>query len=296
MCTKVTLFLCLMSWLPVSAQNSTGSFVEVYGQRIPKGDAVPINTQEAEVFGQTICADLVTEWGRCQYSVSSFGPFLYFDNGPGFYPVTVHYGSFTEIDAQEVLVGLALEGTDSGAMSHILLHRMGTEWQAVRFIEDALLQTYLKFPASDGHTLFVAREDRRLIGGRFESYMSGFTLQTVDISKADIKVSLLFDFANPVLSCTFPPAPGARYVKIISWARQDANEDGYLDLLIYLSETEFGEFVCSDRDELLEDPRLSESTIRQLAFFFDGQSFQPSLEAERLKQYSQREQGEASYR
>lgn len=221
----MTRLVCLLGLLLMASPVLAFDLQSLF-QTLPEGDAALINQQESELFGRILCQDdAISPWESCQFSIESFGPFLNYNNDPGFLPLSVLYGNFTQIGAQEVIVGLALEGTDSGAMSQALLYRDGAEWRPLQFTEDALLQSYLIFPAHDGRTLLVARQDRLPIGGRFESYMSGFTLQMVDIAGGEIAASLLLDFVNPLLSCTYPPASGARYMEIIDWKRRDVNED-----------------------------------------------------------------------
>ena len=285
----VYLLILILAFVTQTSTLDLQSFFDNF----PEGDAVLISELESELFGCVLCGDdTISPWGSCQLSMEDFGLLLDYNNGPAFYPLNVSYGSFTGVGAQEVIVGLALEGTDTGAISHTLLRRDGATWEPVQFIEDALLQAYLTFPASEGHTIFVARQDRVPIGGLFESYMSGFTLQAVDVTEGT-ETSLLLDFVNPLLSCTHPPAPGARYVEINDWKRQDVNEDGYLDLVVEVGETELSTFECGERGELLTDPRQSEPVVQQVTFLFNGQTFQPTPEAQRLKRFSQAEQGGA---
>lgn len=70
----------------------------------------------------------------------------------------------------------------------------------------------------------------------------------------------------------------------------------YLDLVLEVSETELSKFECGEGGELLEDPRQAEPDIQQVIFLFDGQTFHATPEVERLKQFSQAKQGQASER
>ncbi|CAA9578503.1 MAG: hypothetical protein AVDCRST_MAG86-2522 [uncultured Truepera sp.] len=162
-------------------------------------------------------------------------------------------------------------------------------------LEETLTPTYLAFTTRSGRALLVSRRDISGLGVPVpgtRDYSLGFELSVANVGPSETTNSTLFDFSNPELNCLFPYASGARYTEIVNESRQDANGDGFLDLVLDLEVTVLGDVRCGGQ-ELLENPRRAEPTLKRLVFLFDGRRLRPTPATERFKEYSQNPQGEA---
>jgi hypothetical protein len=256
---------------------------------LPKGDPSPINRYEANMFGRALCGSpggLSGDWGACDYSTAD-GLLLTFDRHPAQHFLYVLYGSFTEVGAQEVLLGLARAETDVLIVSGVLLQRVGSEWQAVQFMAETLDHAYLMFPGKDGRSVLVGRQDER----EFMRPGEGVEINVLRIGTDQVVTEPLFRYVNQHPACPYPPAPDARRVEITHWARQDVNGDGDLDLVVELLETELPELVCDGEAQPSQDAEALEQVSHRLVFLFDGQHFEPTPETaqiiERLARLSQ---------
>ncbi|ADI13499.1 hypothetical protein Trad_0360 [Truepera radiovictrix DSM 17093] len=152
----------------------------------------------------------------------------------------------------------------------------------VQFIEEGVRQSVITFPTRDGRTLIIG------YGEGFET--ATFDLQVTDFQADELDTSLLLDYVNPFPSCGSPPAPGAKFARIVGWEREDRNEDGYLDLVINVSTLSVEVFPC-DATQAFYKATLQPHNVEQVVFLFDGQAFTATPEAERLKAFSQAPQG-----
>ena len=258
-------------------------------QTLPEGDTSPVHAYEADRFGPAICerpADFFGAWRSCTYH-SAPGARLAFERHPAQRFLYVLYGSFTAVGAQEVLLGLTRAETDVLIVSGVLLMRTGAEWKAVRFLPEALDHAYLMFPGKDGRSILVGRRDERT----FMLPGEGVELNVLRVGENQVVSEPLFRYVNQQPVCPYPPAPGARRVEIVDWARQDMSGNGDFALVVELLETKLPELVCNSEAQPSQQAEALEAVSHRLVFLFDGARFEPTPETmrtiSRLARFSQ---------
>ena len=231
--------------------------------RLPTSEAVRLTSPQARAFTAE-----TQRWLKSTY---------FFDSAI--------YGAFSRAGVREALLVLYKQATDSGATAAILLRKDGAKWRAVHFLKGGVRQTALTFKTSDGRDLVVS------YGEGFET--TTFDLRVTRVEEDTITPSLLLDYKNPFPSCGNPPAAGAEFARVVDWAKEDADADGLLDLVLEVATVPVDDFPCDARAAFTQATHQPQRTER-VPFLFDGQTFSPSPEAERLMRFSQVPQGQAS--
>ena len=271
---------------------STVALAQELWPGLPQGDGAPLSEGEAQRFGGAICAaDGLLPYSEqdepCDVYIDdeSYSPYVRFRYGGGYGLYTVFYGSFSKVGVQEVVLNLFQLETDAGTTASVLFRRDGTEWRPVYGLDNTLRQTSLTFPTDDGQTLFID------YGETFET--AAFVLQVTRFGEESAETSLLMDYVNP-FPIGFAAAPGARFAEVLGWERRDVDEDGHLDLVLEVNIVRLDQFDRNAENvmDAFYETVERRDEIQEVAFLFDGRSFEPSPEARELMKYSQEEQGE----
>jgi hypothetical protein len=256
------LLLFLPSWVYAADDEEFNSLIE-------------LSDEDGLMFAKAICESEQD----CRYGEDSYRPFVIFSQSY-FYLDSVIYGHFSQTGQMEAYVRLAREGTEPPG-DGALFRYQDTTWQYVGMGSPPW--------KSCGTIIGYLGQDKLLCYWDIETQITnpfllneldgnGFEMSVFNFHGNNLQQDKLIRFRNNLFTFCDESAEYLHY-GFLEFSRADIDANGYVDLELKLSETQFDPDHCYDRETGISN-QPNTPIFHQLTWLFDGETLTPTSETQ----------------